>query len=195
MWDHSWKAVKHGSIVWQGGVRMSELRCPRWTGQPPTTLPRPWSLWSFSRGQNCFGPHAYGVRGLEESFHFASTIAATLLSIIIGTGYSQLKSIERQGLLREILDQLLHTLSEEVPEDSKFLLEIDFHQLTVTEGRTEGQGYWVAAMSRDYSATPSDRTVAASAETASTDDIAAERSGRATSPIIRLWRRWHGFLC
>ena len=38
----------------------------------------------------------------------------------------------------------MNTPPEEVPEDSKFLLEIDFNRLA--EGRTEGQGYWVAAM-------------------------------------------------
>ena len=57
--------------------------------------------------------------------------------------YGQLKNIERRELLREI-DQLMQTSPDEVPEDSKFLLEIDFQQLA--EGRTEGQGYWIAAM-------------------------------------------------
>jgi hypothetical protein len=57
--------------------------------------------------------------------------------------YGLLKSTERRALLREI-DQFLRVDPEDVPEESKFLLEIDFQQ--IRHERTEKQSYWVHAI-------------------------------------------------
>ena len=54
-----------------------------------------------------------------------------------------LRDLERQTLLREI-DKYLSVSPEEVPEESKFLLEIDFRQIRTAS--TEKQSYWVQAM-------------------------------------------------
>ena len=54
-----------------------------------------------------------------------------------------LKDLERTTLLREI-DKYLSLSPDDVPEESKFLLEIDFHQLRTAT--TEKQSYWVHAM-------------------------------------------------
>jgi hypothetical protein len=57
--------------------------------------------------------------------------------------YGLLKSTERRALLREI-DQYMRVDPEEVPEESRFLLEIDFQQ--IRHERTEKQSYWVHAI-------------------------------------------------
>ena len=54
-----------------------------------------------------------------------------------------LQDLERQSLLREI-DKYLSTAPEDVPEESRFLLEIDFQQIRTAA--TEKQSYWVHAM-------------------------------------------------
>ena len=54
-----------------------------------------------------------------------------------------LKDIERQGFLREI-DHFLSMSPEDVPEESRFLLEINFH--SIRTAATEHQSYWVHAM-------------------------------------------------
>lgn len=54
-----------------------------------------------------------------------------------------LRDLERQSLLREI-DKYLSMPPEAVPEESKFLLEIDFQQIRTAA--TEKQSYWVQAM-------------------------------------------------
>ena len=54
-----------------------------------------------------------------------------------------LKDLERRSLLREI-DQYMSVSPEEVPEESRFLLEIDFQQIRTAA--TESQAYWVHAM-------------------------------------------------
>lgn len=54
-----------------------------------------------------------------------------------------LKDLERQSLLREI-EQFLSVSPEEVPEESRFLLEIDFQ--SIRTAATECQSYWVHAM-------------------------------------------------
>ena len=50
---------------------------------------------------------------------------------------------ERKTLLREI-DTYMHLSPEEVPDESKFLLEIDFKQIRTAS--TEKQSYWVHAV-------------------------------------------------
>lgn len=57
--------------------------------------------------------------------------------------YGLLKSTERQELLREI-DKFMMIDPEEVPEESRFLLEIDFRQFH--HERTQKQSYWVHAI-------------------------------------------------
>ena len=54
-----------------------------------------------------------------------------------------LKDLERQSLLREI-DKFLSVAPEDVPEDSRFLLEIDFQ--AIRTAATKSQSYWVHAM-------------------------------------------------
>ena len=54
-----------------------------------------------------------------------------------------LKDLERQSLLQEI-EQYLSVSPEDVPEDSRFLLEIDFQ--SIRTAATESQSYWVHAM-------------------------------------------------
>ena len=54
-----------------------------------------------------------------------------------------LKDLERQSLLREI-DKFLSVSPEDVPEESRFLLEIDFQ--SIRTAATESQSYWVHAM-------------------------------------------------
>lgn len=56
-------------------------------------------------------------------------------------GYLTVKN--RIGLLHQI-DRLSHTQVHEVPEESRFLLEIDINHLA--HGHTEDQEYWVSAM-------------------------------------------------
>ena len=56
-----------------------------------------------------------------------------------------LKDLERQSLLREIEQYLsVSPAPEDVPEDSRFLLEIDFQ--SIRTAATESQSYWVHAM-------------------------------------------------
>ena len=57
--------------------------------------------------------------------------------------YGQLKNLQRTTLLREI-DKYRNTAPEEVPEESRFLLEIDFQKLR--SGPVDGQSYWVGAI-------------------------------------------------
>ena len=57
--------------------------------------------------------------------------------------YGQLKEVERSALLVEI-DKLLHTSPDDVPEESRFLLEIDFTHLR--QSQTDEQSYWVNAV-------------------------------------------------
>ena len=57
--------------------------------------------------------------------------------------HGQLKELERKSLLREI-DKYLSVSPDDVPEESKFLLEIDFRQIRTAT--TEKQSYWVHAM-------------------------------------------------
>jgi hypothetical protein len=57
--------------------------------------------------------------------------------------YGLLKSTERRALLRKI-DQFMRVDPEEVPEESRFLLEIDFQQ--IRHEQTEKQSYWVHAI-------------------------------------------------
>ena len=57
--------------------------------------------------------------------------------------HGQLKDLERQTLLREI-DKYISMSPNDVPEESKFLLEIDFQQIRTAS--TEKQSYWVHAM-------------------------------------------------
>eukprot|EP00956_Cyclotella_meneghiniana_P022138 scaffold41346_cov46-Cyclotella_meneghiniana.AAC.1 len=130
---------------------------------------------TLSGGQDRLGPHAslagssfmrsdspYGVR-LEESLHFSSAAVDTHGQWIYRNitkhqhRYSQLKSIERRGLLREI------------------------DQFPPTSGGANGGARVLGSnnASRDHSTAPSGRTVAAPTETTSTDGIAAERSGGA----------------
>ncbi len=56
-------------------------------------------------------------------------------------GYLRLK--QQRDLLREV-DSLLNTPSEEVPEESKYQLELDF--LTLYNASFEQQSYWVLAV-------------------------------------------------
>jgi hypothetical protein len=56
-------------------------------------------------------------------------------------GYLRLK--QQRDLLREV-DSLLNTSLEEVPEGSKYLLELDF--LTLYNASFEQQSYWVLAV-------------------------------------------------
>lgn len=60
-----------------------------------------------------------------------------------------LETRERQHLLRQI-DHLTDMDSASVPEESRFLLEIDFEQLRV--GMTETQRYWVHAIQAAFKA-------------------------------------------
>jgi hypothetical protein len=57
--------------------------------------------------------------------------------------YGLLKSTERRELLREI-DKFMRVDAEEVPEESRFLLEINFRQFR--HEQTEKQSYWVHAI-------------------------------------------------
>jgi hypothetical protein len=64
----------------------------------------------------------------------------------ISKHHEQLGSIrraERRELLLEI-DRLIHVRSDEVPEESKFLLEVDFARLR--QGDLTSQNYWVHAV-------------------------------------------------
>ena len=54
-----------------------------------------------------------------------------------------LEQAERKSLLREI-DQYMQVAPEDVPEESRFLLEIDFQQIRTAS--TEKQSYWVHAI-------------------------------------------------
>ena len=54
-----------------------------------------------------------------------------------------LKDLERRSLLRAI-EQYMSISPEEVPEESRFLLEIDFQ--SIRTAATESQAYWVHAM-------------------------------------------------
>ena len=54
-----------------------------------------------------------------------------------------LQDLERQSLLREI-DKFLSLSADDVPEESRFLLEIDFR--SIRTAATEKQSYWVHAM-------------------------------------------------
>ena len=57
--------------------------------------------------------------------------------------YGQLKEVERASLLQEIA-KYMHTPPAEIPEESRFPLEVDFTQLR--SGRTNDQSYWVNAV-------------------------------------------------
>ena len=57
--------------------------------------------------------------------------------------YGQLKEVERTSLLQEIA-KYMHTPPDEIPEESRFLLEVDFTQLR--SGHTTDQSYWVNAV-------------------------------------------------
>ena len=54
-----------------------------------------------------------------------------------------IRRAERRELLMEI-DRLIHVRPEEVPEESKFLLEVDFARLR--KGELTSQNYWVHAI-------------------------------------------------
>jgi hypothetical protein len=54
-----------------------------------------------------------------------------------------IRKTERRKLLLEI-DCLIHVLPEDVPEESKFLLEVDFARLR--KGKLTTQHYWVHAV-------------------------------------------------
>ena len=57
--------------------------------------------------------------------------------------FGSIKKAERRQMLLEI-DQLLQLSPEDVPEDSKFLLEIDFSSMRYAD--TTAQNYWVHAV-------------------------------------------------
>lgn len=95
-----------------------------------------------------------GTPSMMTAFDWTAKFISSLLHITHGQWiyrnisrhhhiYGLLKSTERRELLREI-DKFMRVDPEEVPEESRFLLEIDFQQFR--HERTEKQSYWVHAI-------------------------------------------------